>query len=254
MTNGWPQPPGAGRARPWAQWNQRHRSDPIVTYALIALNVVVYLVTAFQSRDFVNNQLHSQLFADWQLVPVLVVYADEWQRIVGSGFLHLGPLHIALNMLAVWVLGRDLEIALGRWRYLAVYLVSLLGGSASVLWFQNIWTSTVGASGAVFGLLGALVVVLVRIRRSPSSAIAVIVLNLVISVTVPGISLFGHLGGLVAGSLAAVGVLYLPEWVKARTQRAVTGWSWAGIGLAAALTLGTIVWRIEQQRQQLPIV
>ena len=124
----------------------------------------------------------------------------EWWRLVTAGFLHIGPLHIAFNMYALWVLGRDLEIVLGRARFLALYLISLLGGSAAVVLFANPEQYVAGASGAVFGLMSGLLLVLLRLKRPYGQVVAVIVLNLVISQVVPGISIAGHVGGLVVGA------------------------------------------------------
>ncbi len=93
-------------------------------------------------------------------------------------------------MFALWVIGRDTELVLGRARYACVYFVSLLGGSAAVMLFQ-LGAVTAGASGAVFGLMGAQAVILLRLRRSPAPVISVIAVNVIISITIPGISLWG---------------------------------------------------------------
>ena len=183
---------------------------PVVTQALIAVNVLVYLVTAVQGGSVLDNQ-RSPLFADWQLWPPAVVGDGAWWRLVTSGFLHFGPIHLGMNMLALWILGRDLETALGRVRYTAVYLLSLFGGGVSVYLFGQLGSGVAGASGAVFGLMGGLLVVLLRLKRSPAPALGVIVLNLVFSVTVPGISLLGHLGGLVVGGLVTAALVYAPR-------------------------------------------
>ena len=84
----------------------------------------------------------------------------EWWRLLTAGFLHIGPIHLLFNMLALWVLGRDMEAVLGHGRFLAVYLISLLGGSAAVMLFYAPSSEVAGASGAVFGLMGGLAVVL----------------------------------------------------------------------------------------------
>src|SRR5207344_2666234 len=112
-----------------------------------------------------------------------------WWRLVTAGFLHFGPLHIGFNMYALWVLGRDLELVLGRAQFLALYAVSLLGGSTAVVLFSEPDVPVAGASGAVFGLMSGLLLVLLRLRRAYGQVVAVIVLNLVISRIVPGISI-----------------------------------------------------------------
>lgn len=185
---------------------------PVITYVLIALNVLIYLITVVQSGDLMNNQVGSSLFNDWSLIPGLVANG-EYFRLLGSGFLHFGPIHLLANMYALYVVGRLCEQALGRWRYLAIYLLSLLGGAAAVMY--GAWNAqTAGASGAVFGLFGAVLILLVRNKRSPAMIGTVIVLNVIISLTVPGISLAGHLGGLVAGTVATAAVAYAPEILR----------------------------------------
>jgi membrane associated rhomboid family serine protease len=181
---------------------------PIVVWTLIALNVAVYVWTAVQARSIMTNY-DSALFDAWQLAPVQI--ADgEWWRVVTSGFLHLGPIHIASNMFALWVLGRDMETVLGRGRFLALYLISLLGGSAAVVVFNAPNQPVAGASGAVFGLMGGLLVVLLRLKRPVGQVIGLIVINIVISQVVPGISLTAHIGGLVVGALVAAALVYTP--------------------------------------------
>ncbi|MQY23039.1 rhomboid family intramembrane serine protease [Nocardia macrotermitis] len=210
------------------------RPVPYVTYVLIALNVAVFAFTAFQAHSVAANQ-YSTLFEDWVLWPVGVA-RGQWIRVVGGAFLHYGPLHLAVNMFALYMLGRDAETVLGRWRYLTIYLISLFGGAAAVMWLAP-HDATAGASGAIFGLFGALTVVLLRLRRSPTQMLVVIGINLIISISVPGISLWGHLGGLAAGTLATVGLLYGPQWVRVRTQESGLRVGWAAMGLVAVLSL-----------------
>ncbi|MBT8226411.1 MAG: rhomboid family intramembrane serine protease [Dactylosporangium sp.] len=132
----------------------------------------------------------------------------EYYRLFTSMFLHYGIMHLLMNMWALWVLGRPLEATLGRARFLALYLLSGLGGSVAVYLFSNPHAPTAGASGAIFGLFAALFVVLRRLRRSASGILPVLLLNLVITFTVPGISIAGHLGGMAVGALVAVGLAY----------------------------------------------
>jgi membrane associated rhomboid family serine protease len=179
-----------------------------VVPTLVALNLAVFAWTAVQARSLLDNA-DAPLFREWALVPDAV--ADgEWWRLLTAGFLHIGPLHIAFNMFALWVLGRDLEIVLGRGRFLALYLVSLLGGSTAVVLFADPEQYVAGASGAVFGLMSGLLLVLLRLRRPYGQVVAIIVLNLVITQVVPGISMAGHVGGLVVGGLAAAALVFAP--------------------------------------------
>lgn len=211
---------------------------PYVTYALIAINVVVFAITAAQSESLMDNQRGSSLFLDWVLFAPAV--ADgEWWRVLGSGFLHYGPIHLLLNMFALYVVGRDAELALGRLRYLSVYLVSLLGGSAAVMALaQN--TVTAGASGAVYGLFGAITVILIRLRQNPNQMLIIIGINVFISFSLPGISLWGHLGGLAAGTFATLGILFLPSWLRAKSQETARIIGWVAVAVVAIVALSVV--------------
>ncbi len=221
--------PGTAAARP----------KPYATYGLIALNVAVFAATAAQAHSIGDNQL-SRLFYDWVLAPRMVADRGEWVRVLGAGFLHYGPIHLLVNMFALYILGRDTELVLGRARYLAVYLTALLGGSAAVMWLaQN--AATAGASGAIYGLFGAMTVILLRLRQSPVQMLVLIAINLIISVSLPGISLWGHLGGLAAGTLATVGILFLPEWLGAKTRESARTIGWAAVAGVAVVAIAAIV-------------
>jgi membrane associated rhomboid family serine protease len=209
----------------------------VVVPVLIVLNLVVFAVTAYQARSIGNNQ-NSELFIDWFLGPA-VVASGEWWRLLTSGFLHYGPIHIALNMIALYVLGRDLEPLLGRLRFTAVYLVSLLGGGTAVFLFSNPGVAVAGASGAVFGLMGGIAVVLFRLKLNPGPALGIIALNVFISVTLPGISLLGHLGGLVVGAILTAAMVYAPAQARTVWQAGTV------LGLAVAL-VGLVVLRDAQ--------
>jgi len=196
-------------------------SRPLVVPLLVALNVAMFAWTVAQAGSVVQN-FAAPIFREWALRPSLV--ADgEWWRIVTSGFLHVGPLHLAFNMLALWIIGRDLETVLGRGRFLAVYVVSLLGGSAAVMLFQPPTAAVAGASGAVFGLMGALAVVLRRMRVPAGQVVGLIAVNIVISVVIPGISLVAHLGGLVVGAAATAALVYAPRQHRNGVQAAALG-------------------------------
>ncbi|WP_067532493.1 rhomboid family intramembrane serine protease [Nocardia crassostreae] len=211
-------------------------AQPFVTWTLIALNVIVYAITAFQARSVMENR-YSDLFMDWVLAPALVG-DGQWWRVVGSGFLHYGAIHLAVNMLALYMLGPYCEAALGRTRYLAVYLVSLLGGSAAVTVLSDPLTASAGASGAIFGLFGAVAIIMLRTRQNLTQILVLLVINLIITFSVPGISIWAHLGGLVAGTIATTGILYLPRWLRARTQGAAAAIGWA---VLATVAVGAVV-------------
>jgi membrane associated rhomboid family serine protease len=182
---------------------------PVVSSALVAVNLAVFAVTAAQAGSIGSND-RSALFDAWVLWPRgMVTFGEPW-RLVTSGFLHYGPIHLALNMVALWIIGRDIEPVLGRARFLAVYALALLGGGVSVFLFSAANGGTAGASGAVWGLMGALLVLVLRLKLNPQPVLAVIAINAVISF-LPGISLLGHLGGFVAGCLATAALVYAPR-------------------------------------------
>ncbi|GAA1602933.1 rhomboid family intramembrane serine protease [Nocardia ninae] len=212
-------------------------SLPYVTYALIAINVAIYAITAVQAQSLMANRA-SALFIDWMLYPPAVA-GGEWWRVIGSGFLHYGPIHLLLNMFALYVIGRDGELVLGRLRYLAVYLVSLLGGSAAVMVFAQD-SFTAGASGAVYGLFGAITVILIRLRQNPNQMLILIGINVFISFSLPGISLWGHLGGLAAGTLATLGILFLPGWLRVKSQETARLVGWIAVAALALVSFGVI--------------
>jgi membrane associated rhomboid family serine protease len=205
---------------------------PIVVPTLIALNVAVFAWTAVEAGSMTRNAL-AGLFRDWALVPGLV-QLGEWWRVLTSGFLHIGPIHLVFNMMALWVLGRDLETVLGRGRFLAVYVIALLGGAAAVMISYGPNQAVAGASGAVFGLMGGLAVVLRRLRVPAGQVIGLIVVNVVISVVIPGISLIGHLGGLVVGAAATAALVYAPP----RNRVLVQAGALIGLTLVLMLVIG----------------
>ena len=189
---------------------------PLVVPVLIAINVLIYAFTAVQAKSIGDVQ-NSALFQQWEEWPFGVA-GGGWWRLITAGFLHVTPVHILMNMLSLWWIGKDLERILGRVRFTAVYLVSLFGGGVSVLCFSDPNAPVAGASGAVFGLLGGVLVVVLKLKLNPGSVIATIAINLVLSVAIPGISLLGHLGGLVVGALVTAAILYAPELNRNRWQ------------------------------------
>ncbi|HET8683298.1 MAG TPA: rhomboid family intramembrane serine protease [Micromonosporaceae bacterium] len=146
------------------------------------------------------------------------VAGGDYYRLVTSMFLHYGLVHLLLNMWALWVLGRDLEYVLGPFRFIALYLLAGLGGSVAVYYFGEQDGLTAGASGAIFGLFGAIFVVLKRLGRDTSAVVPVLVLNLVFTFAIPGISIAGHLGGLVWGAVVALGLAYAPKERRTAVQ------------------------------------
>lgn len=227
----------------------RSATTPL-TYSLIAVNVIVYAITVAQAGDPMNNTSGSALARSWTLNSLLVADGGVF-RLIGSGFVHYGPIHLLVNMFALYLIGRDVELVLGRARYLAVYFLSLLGGSASVMVLENPLTLTVGASGAVFGLLGAQAVILLRLKRSPVPVLVVIAVNIFISVSIPGISLWGHMGGLVAGAAATAGLVFLPNRREGTTTLAGISIAWMSVIAVALVSLGIIAIRVLDLRAQM---
>ena len=180
-------------------------TEPVLTYILIGINVAVGLGALLGGASATGGGGFggSALLIDGGLSRFGVDNGDYW-RIVTSGFLHAGFLHLLFNMFALYVLGTMLEPAVGRLRFGVIYFVSLLAGSFGALLLEPTGL-TVGASGAVFGLMGAAVVVMRNRGVNPmESGLGVwIGLNLLITFTIPGISIGGHIGGLVGGALAA---------------------------------------------------
>ena len=179
--------PSPARTMQNVQRRTRSAAAP-ATMVLIALNVAVYVITAAQGGGI--NLPGGQLFSDWALQGAAVSNGDWW-RLVTAMFLHGSLLHLAFNMFALYWLGNIIEQALGTPRYLLVYVVSGLAGSAGALWFSSAYAVTVGASGAIFGLIGALL----------------ILVNFAFTFAVPGISKGGHIGGLVGGIIATYALM-----------------------------------------------
>ena len=179
---------------------------PRVTYTLIALNVIAFLVTFVTGGSF--SGLSGSVAEQGALFGPGVDNGDYWRLITG-GFLHSGFLHIVLNMYFLYVLGRLLEPAIGPVRFLALYVVSLLAGSFGALLLDPSGY-TVGASGAVFGLMGAAIVEMWARGIDPwrSGLGFVLIANLALTFFIPGISIGGHLGGLVGGVVAAFALEY----------------------------------------------
>ncbi len=174
-----------------------------VTIALITLNVAVFLGEMASGSGIQN--IGGTLYEKGALFGPLVA-TGEWWRLGTNAFLHAGLLHLVFNMLALWWFGRILEGYLGHWRFFGLYIASALAGSAGALLLSPD-TPTVGASGAVFGIFGAaLVVERQHIRIFGGAALPIVVLNLVFTFTFGNISIGGHLGGLVGGAVVMLGL------------------------------------------------
>jgi membrane associated rhomboid family serine protease len=204
---------------------------PVATQALIAINVAVFIAEAAAGGPL-GTGTGGQVLQKGALYGPAIAQQHEYWRILTSGFLHEGLAHIFINMISLYFVGQVLEPAIGKLNFTAVYFASLLAGSFGALLFSP-HALTVGASGAIFGVFGALIVV-ARDRGIPiwqSGLGVVLVLNLVLSVSIKGISLGGHLGGLVAGLLTGVLVVELAERRRSQTL------ALAGCALVAVLSV-----------------
>jgi membrane associated rhomboid family serine protease len=228
-------------------WNARQVT--LVTYALIVVNLAVFAYLLIddpssaggttRSTGYIRLGLARDLLR-FDLVPGIPDFGlpGQWYRLLSSGFLHYGLLHIGFNMYALYALGQTLEPSLGRVRFLLVYLASLLGGSAGALLFQPNGLHG-GASGAVFGLFGLITVgyVLRRINPLTTSLGGVLLINVFLSFR-PGISFGGHLGGAVAGALCGLVMVApahrrVPKWLTYATPALVAA---AGVAISVATT------------------
>ncbi|MEV4480247.1 rhomboid family intramembrane serine protease [Micromonospora coxensis] len=152
------------------------------------------------------------VLAEWPpRFPVEGIVTGEWYRLVTAMFLHYGLVHLLLNMWALWVLGRDLEALLGPLRFLALYLVAGLGGNVAAYLFSSPNSASAGASTAIFGLFAAVFVLMRRLGRDTSAIVPILVINLIFTFTVPGISIPGHVGGLVTGAAMGWVLAYAPR-------------------------------------------
>ena len=180
---------------------------------------------ATQQGGFDVTEARCALVGDW--LPGFVDGA-YWQ-VLTSGFAHVQLLHIGFNMLALWMLGPQLEHLFGRTRFLALYLLSLVAGSLAVLWLSPEYQATLGASGAIYGLFAAFAVCVKKVGGDLRQIGVLLAVNLLITFTVPNISWQGHLGGFAGGALVAALLVYAPRGPQRATYQLA--------GLAGVLVL-----------------
>jgi membrane associated rhomboid family serine protease len=188
--------------------------DPIATYTLIGVNVLAFVATLASGSSFGGSVGGNSVLEKAALNGPKIADGEVW-RIVTSGFMHYGTLHLLFNMYALYILGQLLEPALGRARFLLLYFVSLIAGSVGAL-ILDPNALTAGASGAVFGLMGAAILVMRNrgINVMESGLGVWLGLNLLITFTVSNISVGGHIGGLIGGGIAAWVLVELPDLVR----------------------------------------
>jgi membrane associated rhomboid family serine protease len=233
----------------------------LTSLALIAVNAAVWLVLMATGRYASELYARLALLPEGRCVPpdspeqyfpgipdeqictlqgqqwVPGVADGAWWQLLTSAFTHIELWHIGFNMLALWILGPQLEQAVGRARFLALYLLSALAGSTLVYWLADPQGSTIGASGAVFGLMGALLVLAVKVRGDVRGVLTWVGLNAVITVLVPHISWQGHLGGFLGGVAICAALVYAPR--QHRTGWQVAGLCTVGLALVVAVLVRT---------------
>lgn len=203
----------------------------MITRFLIALNVIGFLwevsVAGPGMLSFSGGGNIERVLQEGSLFPAAVLQDGQWWRIITGGFLHGGLLHIGVNMLSLWYLGRFIEYGIGPWRMLFIYMASLIAAGLGVVYFSAPLVPTVGASGAIFGLFGALFAIGLKLGKPGMELIranvGILVLNLIITFAVPAISWQAHISGLVAGFVLTLAIYAPPRRVQPVVVDADTG-------------------------------
>lgn len=216
-----------------AAWRRlRTAVAPSVTYVLITITLLVFLAQLLPGSPVTDALLYAPAFSipgsgfpfePWRMLTVALVHS--------TGLL----LHILFNMLALWMFGQQLESAVGAWRFLVIYVLSTLGGSIAVLYLGSPYQGVVGASGAIFGLLGAFFVVARKLGANTMGIVILIALNLGIGLFFRSISWQAHVGGLIAGALVALVIVQTRRRAQQRLQYLLLGATAAGLVVLALL-------------------
>jgi membrane associated rhomboid family serine protease len=215
-------------------------TEALVTKGLIAITVVIYLIGWTQGPGNINTPGGS-LYLKFLLYGPAVAHGDWW-RLITAAFLHANIVHIGFNMLALWWFGSYVEQYLGRARFIGLYLAAGLAGSAGAL-IQTPTTPTLGASGAIFGILGAMLIIeWQQTGRLAGNAMTLIVINLALSFAIANISIGGHIGGLIGGILVT---LAFAQWGRGHAAYGRVGVTGAvGIVLVAAASVAIAYWKV----------
>jgi membrane associated rhomboid family serine protease len=203
---------------------RKNSSTPVVTLTIIAINLVVFAL------QFITNDAITGLL----LYRPVYTFVEPWTMMT-SLFIHGSVFHVGLNMLALYLFGPVLESLLGRARYLALYLLSGFGGSVAVLWFSDPLGGVLGASGAIFGLLGAFFVIQRKLGTNSVQLLIVLGLNLAMGFFIPGISWQAHVGGVIVG--AAIALIYLRTRRPAQSRLQIVLLSGVVVALLVATAL-----------------
>lgn len=240
----------------------RSANPALTTYVIIALNAAVWiavLTTGWQSSRLVSRLALAPVgicesradagsyFPGYRTASLCGFEPDGrwvpgvsdgalWQLLTNA-FTHVQIWHIAANMLSLYLLGPQIEAVLGRARFLALYLISALTGSAVVYWLSDPSSYTLGASGAIYGLFGALAVIVHKIGGDLRQVGVLLAINVFITVAVPNISWQGHLGGLVGGALVTAALVYAPRGPRRPVVQ------WGALGTVLVLVVVAVVVR-----------
>ena len=182
-------------------------NKPIITYILIFINIVMFVLMYMLG----NGSENTNTLIDFGANYILLTKAGEYYRLITSGFLHIGVIHLLLNMYSLYIVGTQVEYFYGKVKYIIIYLFSLIMGSLFTVALSSVNTVSAGASGAIFGLLGSILYFGVKYRGYIGNSlvnqiIPVVVLNLIIGFTTPGIGNAAHIGGLIGGYLISMAV------------------------------------------------
>jgi membrane associated rhomboid family serine protease len=215
------------------------RSD-VVTKTIIGLNVVVFLLITLTGGDSSPLLDRTEMIGRAGFIQNIgqaggVADGQYWRLLTGT-FVHVNLLHLLFNMIALWFFGPMVETLLGRTRFIALYLLSALAGSVAVYLFTPPPVATIGASGAVFGVLGAALVISFQRKMDTSWLLMLLGFNLIYSFVAPGVSWQGHLGGLVAGLGLGAVFAYSPRDRRTLVQ-------WGGFTLLLAICVVLVVIR-----------
>lgn len=190
----------------------------LVTKALVGLNLAVYAAVLLAGHQLVDDLGMLGYATDRHSNALVGVAAGDWYRLLTAAFLHAELWHLGFNMLALWFLGPPLEAALGRARFLALYLLAALAGSALSYLLALPHQLSLGASGAIFGLFGGTAVLLRRMRSDMRPIGVLLAINLVVTFLWPDIAWQAHIGGLVAGAAIAAGMVHAPREHRTAVQ------------------------------------
>ena len=208
------------------------RDVRLVTKVLLGLNLAVFVAVLAYGEDLVAELMLLGQFPPAELLPPVYGVAEgEWYRLLTGMFLHEEYWHLGCNMLALWFLGPSLEAALGRSRFLVLYLLSGLAGDALTYLVADPAQGSLGASGAIFGLFGATAVLAHRLHRPMAPIALLLAINLVFTFTLEDIAWESHIGGLVAGTVLGYAMVHAPRERRALVQ----------YGTSAAVLLAVVV-------------